>query len=148
MRRLKTLQAIWIRLWFAGPALAQQKPAQTNDPVQSIQQWLNDNVDPDLLQSLGQIDLGGVQDFFTNVQHSFDGTNIYELGSLKEVALKVLPVLDEYEETEPYAAWLRAHLDDLDAANEMRREMKAASTNSEAATGQTGPTLKLERSVW
>jgi membrane-bound lytic murein transglycosylase D len=139
---LKTL-AIWIALLLAVPAMAQQKPAQSNAPVQSFQQWLNDNVDPDVLQSLS-----GAQDFFTNVQHSFDGTNIYELGSLKEVALKVLPVLDEYEETEPYAAWLRARLDDLDAANEMQREMKAASTNSAGATALSGPSLKLQRSVW
>jgi membrane-bound lytic murein transglycosylase D len=130
-------------LWLAGPAMAQQKPAQPNAPVQSIQQWLNDNVDPEVLQSLS-----GMQDFFTNLQHSFEGTNIYELGSSKEVALKVLPVLDEYEETAPYAAWLRAHLDDMDVATEMQREMKATSTNAEAATGLAWPPLKLQRSVW
>jgi membrane-bound lytic murein transglycosylase D len=149
MRCPKTLAAIWLTLLLAaGPAVAQQKPAQSNAPVQSMQQWLNDNVDPDVLQSLNQIDLSGVQDFLTNLQHSFAGTNIYELGSLKEVAVKVLPVLDEYEETEPYAAWLRAHLDDFDAANEMQREMKAVSTNSAATTVLRAPTLKFQRSVW
>ena len=148
MRRVKILPAIWILLLLAGPVAAQPKPAQSDAPVPSIQQWLNDNVDFDMLQSLGDIDLSGMKGFFTNLQKSFDGTNIYELGSLKDVALKVLPVLDEYEETEPYAAWLRAHLDDLDAANEMQREMKAASTNATAGAVLSSPTLKFQRSIW
>jgi membrane-bound lytic murein transglycosylase D len=143
------LAAIWLTLLLAaGPAVAQQKPAQSNAPVQSMQQWLNDNVDPDVLQSLNQIDLSGVQDFLTNLQHSFAGTNIYELGSLKEVAVKVLPVLDEYEETEPYAAWLRVHLDDMDAANEMQREMKATAPKTETTAVLPGPSLKFQRAFW
>jgi len=148
MRCVKTLAVIWILGWLSGAAIAQPDPARTNAPPQSIQQWLNDNVDPDVLQSLDQIDLGAIQDFFTNLQQSFEGTNIYDLGSLKTVAVKVLPVLDQYEETEPYAAWLRAHLDDFGAANEMQREMKAVSTNSAATTVLRAPTLKFQRSVW
>jgi len=135
-------------LLLAGPAVAQQKPAQSNAPPQSIQQWLNDNVDPAVLQSLDQIDLSGVQDFFTNLQQSFAATNIYDLGPLKEVAVKVLPVLDEYEETAPYAAWLRAHLDDMDAANEMQREMKAMAPKTEPSAVLPGPSLKIQGVFW
>jgi len=148
---VKTLAAIWIMLLLAGPALAQQKPAQpapSGDPAQSIQQWMKDNLDDDVLQFLGQIDQDRVRDFFSKVQQQFDGTNIYELGTLKAVALQVLPVLKEFEETQPYAAWLQAHLDDLDAANEMQREMKATSPKSETATVLTGPSPKFQRSFW
>ena len=149
MRSLKTLMAIWLLLLPGLAVLAQPKMAQSNAPAPpSLRQWLNDNLDPDVLQSLGQIDLTGLQDFFTHLQHSFESTNIYELGSLKEVALKVLPVLDEYEETEPYAAWLRAHLDDLDAAREMQREMKASLPKREAGAAPSAPSLKVQRAFW
>lgn len=118
-------------LLLAGSDVA---PAQSNDPVQSIRQWMQDNLDE------------GAQDFFAQLQQQFESTNIYDLGSLRAVAARVLPVLNEFEETQPYAAWLQAHLGDLDAANEMLREMKAASTNS--AANLPRPALSLQRSVW
>ena len=136
MRCLKTWPVILITLLLVGAAPAQQKPAQPappDDPAQSIRQWMKDNLDDDVLQMLDQIDQDRVRDFFTKLQQQFDGTNIYELGSLKEIALQVLPVLKEFEETQPYAAWLQAHLDDLDAANEVQREMKATFPKPEGA---------------
>jgi membrane-bound lytic murein transglycosylase D len=147
MRCVKTWLAIWIMLLLAGAALAQQKPAQPVQPAQSNSSAQSDLSD-DLLQMLDQIDQDRVRDFFTKLQRQFDGTNIYELASLKEIALQVLPVLKEFEETQPYAAWLQAHLDDLDAANEVEREMKATSPKPATATVQAGVPLKIVRSVW
>jgi membrane-bound lytic murein transglycosylase D len=141
MRCVKTWLAIWIMLLLAGVALAQQKPAQ---PAKSDLSDLSD----DVLQMLDQIDQDRVRDFFTKLQQQFDGTNIYELGSLKEIALQVLPVLKQFEETQPYADWLQAHLDDLNAANEVQREMKATSPKLEAGTVPPQPSLKILRSVW
>ncbi len=141
-------------LLLAGAAMAQQKPApppqpaRPVDPAQSIQQWMKDNLDDDVLQFLGQFDQDRVRDFFSKLQLQFDGTNIYDLGDLKAIALQVLPVLKEFEETQPYAAWLQAHLDDLDAANEMQREMKATLPKSESSVVLPGPPLKIQRSVW
>jgi membrane-bound lytic murein transglycosylase D len=151
MRSAKTLAAIWIVLLLAVTATAQQQPAQpaqTNDPAQAIQQWMQDNLDTNVLQLLGQIDQDRVRDFFTNILQSFEATNIYDLGALKPIALQVLPVLKEFEETQPYADWLQAHLDDLDAANEMQREIKATSPKSSAASVLPGPSPKFQRSFW
>jgi membrane-bound lytic murein transglycosylase D len=163
MRCVQTWLAIWIMLLPVGAALAQQKPdqpaqpaksdqseksAQSDSPAQSIQQWMKDNLDDDVLQMLDQIDQDRVRDFFTKLQRQFDGTNIYELASLKEIAVQVLPVLKQFEETQPYAAWLQAHLDDLDAANEVQREMKATSPKPQTATVLPAPPLKILRSVW
>ena len=148
---------VWIILLLAAVASAQPKPspsapvippAQTNDTTQLIQQWLNDNKDDDALGLLDEMDQDRVRDFFTKLERQFDGTNIYELGSLKELAVKVLPVLKEFEETQPYAAWLEAHLDDLDATTEMQRQMKATVAPSVPAAVLPRPPLKLQRSVW
>jgi len=150
MRCVKTWLAIWIMLLLAGAAPAQQKPAQPARPAQSdpsAQTVLSDLSDG-VLQMLDQIDEDRVRDFFTKLQQQFDNTNIYELASLKEIALQVLPVLQQFEETQPYAVWLQAHLDDFDAANEMQREMKAALPKPESTTVQAGVPLKIVRSVW
>jgi membrane-bound lytic murein transglycosylase D len=147
---VKTWLAIWIMLLLAGAAPAQQKPAQPARPAQSdpsAQTVLSDLSDG-VLQMLDQIDEDRVRDFFTKLQQQFDNTNIYELASLKEIALQVLPVLQQFEETQPYAVWLQAHLDDFDAANEMQREMKAALPKPESTTVQAGVPLKIVRSVW
>jgi membrane-bound lytic murein transglycosylase D len=150
MRCVKTWLAIWIMLLLAGAALAQQKPPQPARPAQSNSSAQSDlsDLSDDVLQMLDQINQDRVRDFFTKLQQQFDGTNIYELASLKEIALQVLPVLKEFEETQPYAAWLQAHLDDLDAANEVEREMKTIPAKPEAATVQNGVPPKIVRSVW
>jgi membrane-bound lytic murein transglycosylase D len=151
MKRLKTFWWTGMALLLTGAALAQTpSPVQhstTNDPSAAIEQWIDENVDTDVLQFLDQFDEDRVKDFFNKALLSFDSTNVYDLAPLKAIAVQIIPVLKQYEETEPYADWLEAHLDDFDAADEIKREMKAAPP----AKGQgvlSGPTLKLERSVW
>ena len=57
-------------------------------------------------------------------------------------------MLDEFEESEPYAVWLKAHLDDLDAADEMLREMNAVSSHPQSNGVPPRPSLNIVRSVW
>jgi len=140
-------------LFSAVVARAQQEqqpapPPQPDELSRSIQQWMKDNQNEDLAGLLDQIDENRVQDFFTKLERQFDGTNIYELGSLKAVAVQVLPVLKEFEETQPYAAWLEAHLDDLDAANEMQSQMRTNLPAGVSSRVLSPPPLKLQRSVW
>jgi membrane-bound lytic murein transglycosylase D len=143
---MKSVQVLAFCLLFLlpGTARTQSGPASANAPASSPKPPPANQADSDLFQALNDIDLSGVQDFFTNVQQHFDDTNIFELGSLKEVAQRILPVLDEYEETEPYAIWLKAHLDDFDAAREIQRQIKAAPAQP------AGPQRMavLQRSIW
>ena len=151
MRSGRKWVGIWIMLLLAGTATAQQKTPQAarpDDSAKLLQQWMKNNVDDNVLQLLDQVDQDSVRDFFTSVLQRFDATNIYDLGALKAVALQVLPVLKEFEETQPYADWLQAHLDDLDAANEMQRELKAAAPKSEAAAVLSGPSPQFQRLFW
>lgn len=146
----KKVLMFWPVFLLAGSLMAQTKPAPaaTNNTGAAIQQWINDNVDTNALSWIGQIDLDQVQNFFDKVERNFDSTNIYDLSDLRAIALQVLPVLNEFEETQPYAGWLRARIDDMDAAIEMQREMKAMSTNVPPGGIVPRPTEVIARSVW
>ena len=70
-----------------------------DDLAQSLEQWARENLDDSVLEALGQIDQDRVRKFLTEVQQRFEGNSIYDLGSLKETALQLLPVLEQFEET-------------------------------------------------
>lgn len=133
-----------------GPAFAQQRTAPSQDDgfdlSSSVNQWLEDNIDPDALRVLRQMDAGRAQKLFTELQQAMQGTNIYQLGTLRETAGEVLPILQKYEETAPYGAWLQARLDEMEAAQELQRRMKASASGP--APLPPAPPLKLEREVW
>jgi membrane-bound lytic murein transglycosylase D len=142
MKALKTWAVLGAILFVAGIAVAQPtSSAKTNQPSPS-------GSSGDLLQMLDDLDQTQMSDFFTSLQEQFAGTNIYEMGSIKAVALQVIPVLNQFEETEPYGIWLQAHLDDLDAADEILREAKAAFTNAAPGAAWPQPSPKIIRSIW
>jgi len=146
---VKSLLTSLLVLSLADAVLAQQKaaaPAQAVDS-QGIQQWMHDNLDDSVVNLLNQVDQDRVRDFFSKLQQRFDGTNIYDLGSMKDVAVQVLPVLKQFEETRPYAAWVEAHLDELDVADEMQRDQKPT-LPPDASSLLTRPSLKFQRSIW
>ena len=147
---MKTVCAILILLLAVGSSFAQQKtsPPQNDDfdLSSSINQWLEDNIDPDALRVLRQMDADRVQKLFTELQQAMHGTNIYQLGTLRETAAEVLPILQRYEETAPYGVWLQSRLDDMEAAQELQRQMKTSAYGPTSLPA--APPLKLERQVW
>jgi membrane-bound lytic murein transglycosylase D len=89
-----------------------------------------------------------VRKFFSELRHQFQGTYVYDLGALKETATRLLPVLYQLEETEPYAVWLETHLDYFDTAEELRREVKPPPPKQPPAMRLPSPSPDLQRSVW
>ena len=77
-------------------------------------------------QVLDGIDKGRVQQFLTELQRRFQGAYVYDLGALRETASNVLPVLQQFDETRPLAAWLQTRLDYFDIAEELRRDARVA----------------------
>src|SRR5262249_52715246 len=79
-------------------------------------------LDPSLLEGidLSDFDEKQLQDICKQLQKRLQGEYIVDLAALRDVARAILPVLDANEEARPYAAWLRARLDYLDVANELR----------------------------
>jgi len=138
-------------LCAAVTCLAQvaQKPSQPDDLAQSVEQWMRDNLDDSVLDALGQIDQDRVRQFFTELQRRFQGTSLYEIGSLKEVASRLLPVLQQFEETQPYGAWLQAHLDYFDTSDQLRQQAKPPPPVKPGVPPPLpAPSLQLQRTVW
>jgi len=101
-------------------------PAQTNDMdwsglMDSAQQWAQENLDDDVLQALQNVDRTKVADFLNHYQDYLRGDSVLDVAQLQDAANAVLPLLDAHEETQPYAAWLRARLDYFDAADELKK---------------------------
>jgi len=140
--RVKRLLIVLLLLLLPARLLA------PDDLAQSIEQWARENLDESVLEALGQIDQDRVRKFLTEVQRRFEGNSIYDLGSLKETAVQLLPVLEQFEETQPYAVWLRTHLDYFDTAEQLRREAKLPPAKPGTPVTLPSPSLPLQRSVW
>jgi len=134
-------------LSVASAGFAQEKPAAApDDLIDSVDQWMQENLDDDVLRALGQLDRDRVRKFLAEVQKRFNGTSVYDLGSLQDSARQLLPVLEQFEETQPYAVWLKSHLDYFDTANELRRQMTPSTPRTNAPI--PAPSLKIQRMVW
>lgn len=116
MKRLCAL----LLLASALTAFSQTNTVTVDDLMQAAQQWANDNLDENVLGALQNADQDKVRQFFDAVQKDFQGEYVIDLAQLRGTARSVLPILESYEETAPYAAWLKTRLDYLDTAEELR----------------------------
>jgi membrane-bound lytic murein transglycosylase D len=137
---MKFLALILILLAGKMLALAQTNEIDWNAMVDSAQQWAQENLDDDVLNALQTVDRQKVEDFLSHYQDYLKGNYVLDLAQLQTAANAILPVLDAHEETQAYAAWLRARLDYFAAA----QEMKEPSTETNAAN----PSFKTEQEIW
>jgi len=91
-------------------------------------------LDTNVLAALQNTDQEKVQQFFDSIQKNFSGEYVIDLAKLRDTAKTVLPLLNSYEETAPYGAWLKTRMDYLDAAEELPRRALAR-TLAAAITG-------------
>lgn len=54
------------------------------------------------------------------LQDKFQGEYVLDLAALRQTATVLIPLLEEYEETAPLAAWLKTRLDYLEMAEELK----------------------------
>lgn len=101
--------------------------AQTNDDVitlpevvQGVQQWAQQNVDTNVLAALPALDPAVVDRFYNEFQERMGGNVVVDVAALRDTARTVLPLLASRPETQPYASWLKAQMDYLDVAEEIR----------------------------
>jgi membrane-bound lytic murein transglycosylase D len=133
-----------------SPGLAQNDGISLDDVVQAAQQWARENLDEDALRVLEQVDQDKVKQFFADVQKQFHGEYVLDLALLKDQARTLLPVLERYEETSPYAAWLKTRLDYLEVAEQMRLSRPPPPKNkpNEPARPPSNPAPQIEREIW
>lgn len=108
---------------FAAAAFAQPeiKPAET---MQSVDQWVRENVADETFDFLG-LDRERTHQFLTQIEPKLQGNEIFDLAAFAETAHQLLPFLQQFEETQPFAAWLETHADYFDVADKLRKESGA-----------------------
>ncbi len=139
---------VFLILLLPCAAMARQAQPAADEGFQSLDEWMQDNIDPDVVKALKQLDQDRVQRIFSELQLAMQGTNLYQLGTLRETASQLAPLLQKYEATTPYGVWLQSRLDYLDAAEKLQREMKSSLPKSGVVALSPGPPLKLQRQVW
>jgi membrane-bound lytic murein transglycosylase D len=130
---------------LAGPP---DEPLTLDDLMRSAQQWARENLDENALRVLQSTDRQKVDQLLAQIQKEFQGEYVIDLASLKENAKALLPVLEKYEETLPYALWLRTRLDYLEVADELRLRIQPPQAKPGTSLPLPKPTPQLEREVW
>jgi len=95
------------------------------------------------------VDDPAVQQFFREAQQRFQGDYVVDLAALRQTARTVLPLLESGEETQPYAAWLKAQMDYLDVADEIRLTIPPLTTQTNQPPQPIpNPPPQKERELW
>jgi len=147
VRRLFALPIALVLLWPCN-SRAQEQLVISEDLIQSIEEWARENIDESVLEALEQVDQDRVRGFFTELRQRLEGASVYDLSSLKDTASRLLPLLETFEETRPYAAWLQTHIDYFEAADELRREMKPTTPKPATPAPLPNPPPQLQRTLW
>ena len=138
-------------LLLALPSSAQQAELEldVDGALDAVQQWANENLDEEVLKALPTVDRQKVEKFLREFQTQLQGEYVLDLPALKDAANAILPLLDAYEETSPYAAWLRARLDYFDVAEEFRKTTPVPKlVPGEKPKPLPNPSPEAERKSW
>jgi membrane-bound lytic murein transglycosylase D len=113
------------------------------------QQWAQQNLDTNAINAINSVGIQAEQNFLSAFQQQFQGRYVVNLASLRQAALNILPLLESREETQPYAAWLRAQMDYLDVAEEFRLSIPPPAKESSAPPPiLANPGPQKEREMW
>ncbi len=140
---MKRFVVILFLFFFATGAFAQENTVNADEVLKTVAETIREN--EALLDALG-IDVGQAQTFVTNLNSSFQGTYVYDLASLRETANQLIPILQQFEETRAYAAWLRARLDYFEVAEKLREQ--AVARPSKTNISFVAPTPQVQRRAW
>jgi membrane-bound lytic murein transglycosylase D len=140
-----------LAVWLAGTpeARAQEDTITLDDVVESANQWAKENLDEDGLGALQDVDREKVKQFLKDIQKQLGGQYVVDLASLNDTAKTILPVLESYEQTQPYAAWLKTRLDYLEVADQFRSTIPSPKPEpGQPPRPAPNPTPEKERAVW
>ena len=143
-RRVKLCWLLASLCLFAGVLVTPNTVRAQDDLLQSLEDWAKENIDDDVLNALGQVDRDRVMSMLNELEKRMKGESVYDLAPLKEQAMSLLPLLEQFEETAALADWLKVRLDDLTVAEALQRAAPPKPPN----TPRLAPTSQLQRSVW
>jgi membrane-bound lytic murein transglycosylase D len=136
-------------LW-ALPLCAQTNDALTAEDLLNMgQQFLEENVDEEVLAQLPQLDQQKVEALLKQLQDAFNQEYVLDLAALKDAADVGLTLLASSSDTEAYADWLRPRLDYFITAQELDQLIPVPPTiTTNAAPRKPAPNARLEAKAW
>lgn len=147
--KVKLVFVLIVLVLACGGAPAQTNESGSDDLMDAVQQFAQENLDPDVLRALQSVDQEQVENFFNHYQDYLRGDYVLDMGQLKDAAEAILPLLDAHEETQPYAAWLRSRMDYFDAADQLESALPPPKTEPGKKPGQPpNPTFKAAQQIW
>lgn len=106
-----------------------------------------EHLDTNVVAALPEFDRRQAQELLRILQQQFQGESVIDLAALRGTVETLLPVLDAYEETEAFAAWLRPRLDYFKVATDFQSTNTTRPTDV-PATPPPNPSAALQREVW
>jgi membrane-bound lytic murein transglycosylase D len=103
---------------------------------------VRENLDPEVLKAFESGERDQIEAVLKKIHDEFAGEYVLDLAALKDGARAILPLLERYEETTPYAVWLRTRLDYFEVADEFRRERAPGQPATE------NPSFKKQEEIW
>jgi membrane-bound lytic murein transglycosylase D len=147
---MKTFVAVALLLTLPiVPLQAQPPDNDLSGALQSAEEWANENLDADALQVLQQIDRDRVRKLLEAVSKQFEAPNVADLAEIQPAARAVLPLLESYKETLPYALWLKTRLDYFEEAQRVQETARKPEKGKPPSTQpRENPTAGAEREIW
>src|SRR5260221_6407689 len=116
--------------------------------MQGAQQWAQDNLDTNVLNALPEVDDQKVKQFYLEMQQRFQGDYVVDVAALRQAAQPILPLLQSREDTQPYAAWLKAQMYYLEVADEIRLTIPPPNVKTNQPPPVPNPPPQAERELW
>lgn len=146
---MKTRLLLALLLLGLVGARAQDEIINLPDLLQGAQEWAEENLDTNLLQALPELDQQKAEKLLRDLQKQFQGDYVVDLAQLRATAEVVLPLLEKYEETLPYAAWLKPRLDYLQIAEEFSFTIPPPKVEpGQPPAPRPNPSPQKQREVW
>src|SRR6202142_4498434 len=138
-------------LFLAGSLVARaaDDTVTMQEMVQGAQQWAQENLDTNVLNTLPEVDERAVRQFFREIQQRFQGDYVVDVAALRKTAQTILPLLESREDTRPYASWLKAQMDYLEVADEIRLMIPPPNVETNQPPQPVpNPPPQKERELW
>ncbi|MBA4150668.1 MAG: lytic transglycosylase domain-containing protein [Verrucomicrobia bacterium] len=129
-------------LWCSPSAFAQEEAFDADELLGFAQEFIEEN--GAVLDFLG-VDVEVANKLVNDLQTQFQGTYVYDLSASRDAARELLPILQQFEETQDYAAWLQSRLDYFDVAEQLQKQATVGKTN---VTRLPSPTPQTQRRAW
>jgi membrane-bound lytic murein transglycosylase D len=146
------MRALWLLVSFLLGSLCvrgQDDSITLDEVIQSANQWAKENLDDETLRALQSVDRDKVKDLFSQVEKQFHGQYVVDMAAVKDAAAELLPLLESSEESRPYAAWLRARLDYVEVAEQIKRTTPPPKVEpGHPPEPAVNPSAEKEREIW